>query len=82
VNGFVPHAEYHADIDILYMQLRDADVARSSELDLWRNIDLSAAGELIGVEFVNASQGVNLRDVPNGLEVAELVRSFGLPILV
>ena len=82
MNGFIPHAEYHADIDVLYVQLSDGEVSRTSEGDLWRNIDLAADGQRVAVEFVNASMGVNLQDVPRGGEVADLVRPFGLPLVV
>ena len=82
MNGFAPHAEYHADIDIFHVQFSDAEIARTSELDLWRNVDLAADGEPVAVEFVNASMGLNLRDVPRSAEVADLARPFGLPLVV
>ena len=82
MSSFTPHAEYHADIDILYVTLSDAEVTRSGDLDLWRNIDLAADGTVVGIEFVNASAGVNLRDVPQYAEVERLIRGFNRPVVV
>jgi hypothetical protein len=82
MSGTGPHAEYHADIDILQVRLCDAEVVRTRELDVWRNVDLSADGRPVAVEFVNASRGVDLRGVPMRAEVEPLVRAFGLPVVV
>ena len=77
-----PYATYLEDIDILYVRLSDTEIARSGNLDLWRNIDLAADGSLVAVEFVKASAGINLDNVPQPEEVERLIRRFNLPVAV
>lgn len=80
---FTPHAEYLDDIDILYITLSDAEIDpdRSGDIDLWRNVDRAADGSVVALEFVNASVGLNLRDVPHREIVERFAGDFGLPVL-
>ena len=82
MTGFIPRAEYHRDIDILHVQLSDAEIVRTRELDIWRNVDFAEDGQVVAVEFVNASRGVDLQGVPRQAEVEQLVRQSGLRVVV
>ena len=78
---FTASAKYHKDIGILYVTLSDAEAARSGDLGLWRDVDRAADGTVVGLEFVQASAGVNVRDVPRRETVEQLARDAGLPVV-
>lgn len=79
------YVTYDSEGDVLYVGLVNADdakVAKQSLLDDLRIIDLSADGAVMGVEFVDASEGVDLSDVPFAHKVAKLIEESGHPIRV
>jgi len=75
--------EYDADADVLYVRLvPDATVARSHSLDDTRLIDYSEDGAVVGVEFIDASGGVELQDVPFARKVEQLIGDAGLGLRI
>ncbi len=69
-------ATYHEDSDILHVTLSDEEpgaAVRQEYLDDLRIIDYSAAGDVLGIAFVAASEGINLTGVPSASLVAELI---------
>ena len=79
------YVTYDSEGDVLYVGLvdtSDAKVAKQSLLDDLRIIDLSEDGAVMGVEFVDASEGVDLSDVPFAHKVAQLIEESGHPIKV
>ena len=78
----LPKVEYLADIDILEAELSDAPIAHTDGRELWRIVDYDAAGNIVYIEWIDASRGIDLRGLPH--EIAELVRSsgHGFPVLV
>lgn len=79
-----PTVRYAPDVDVLYVLLRDAAVATTVSLDDLRHLDYAAAGDIVGVEFINASAGVDLTGLPLAERVARLIRESGhrFPTLV
>jgi uncharacterized protein YuzE len=75
-----PSARHDREADALYVRLREGPAARTEELDDFRNVDYDADGRPIGIEFLAASRGVDLRDVPEAAIVAAALR--GLPVSV
>lgn len=73
---------YDADADALYVTLLDTPVHRSASLDDLRIIDYSADGAVIGIEFINASAGVDLSDLPFARKVETLIGESGLPFKI
>ena len=76
-------ATYDSEDDILYVRLLDDEtVARQTFLDDLRIIDHSEDGAVVGIEFVGASESVDLGDVPFAQQVEDLIgrsgRSFKL----
>lgn len=70
---------YDPDVDVLYVDLAprsDGDVARTRELDPGRLVDYAASGEVLGVEFLGASDGVNLDGVPHAEVIRKTLRTF------
>lgn len=74
---------YNADSDVLYVRLRDAPATVTEFLDELRALDYSADHAVVGIEFIGASAGVHLGDVPFATTVQELIRDSGhkIPIL-
>jgi len=79
---FQPHATHDAEADAIYVQLADADVAKSVQLDELRIIDQSADGALVGVEFLGVGGGIDLADVPRRQTVEKLIGELGLGIKI
>lgn len=71
-----PYAEYLADIDILYVCLKDEPVNKTREgANIWVNIDHAADGSVVAVEVVDAAnRGVDLSGVPERETVERLIR--------
>lgn len=75
---FSPTATYDPHTDTLYVRLvGNASVARQTFLDDHRIVDRSEDGAVIGVEFVAASDGVELADVPFAQQIEELIGGSG-----
>lgn len=53
---------------------------RQVHLDDSRVLDYSADGELVGVEILSPSLGVDLTGIPRAAEVAEALQRFGLEV--
>ena len=68
---------YDAEADALYVQLRDGSVARQVFIDDARILDYSEDGAIAGVEFVCASEGIDLSDVPFSRTVESLIGESG-----
>ncbi len=48
--------EYSADIDALYVYFQEVEVATSAEPDDGILVDLDDQGEVVGIEFLDASE--------------------------
>lgn len=73
------YVQYDEETDVLYVRLpHEGTVERTVSLDDLRLIDYSAEGAVIGIEFVDASGGVDLRDVPFAETAEKLIRESDL----
>lgn len=73
---------FDPEADALYASLRDrkpGDVVRTQQLDECRLVDYDADGRPLGIEFLNVSDGLNLRDVPDADEIERAVRALPRP---
>ncbi len=71
---------YDRETDALYVRLPDTEhVAIDSQkiLDDVRIIDYSAAGAVVGIEFLDASEGIDLTDVPFASIVEDQIDQSG-----
>ncbi len=73
---------YDEDADVLYVRLNDSAVASTQSLDDLRLIDVSAEGVVVGIEFIDASAGIDLRDVPFRHRVEQLIGDSGYKIRI
>jgi uncharacterized protein YuzE len=57
--------EYSRTADALYVHLKETEVAKSREVEEGIVIDLDADGHLIGIEILDASVRIGLRELVN-----------------
>ena len=57
--------EYSKSADALYVYFKQAEVARSKEIEQGVVIDLDADGHVIGIEILDASVRIGIRDLVN-----------------
>ena len=69
---------YDPEADALYVYLMPQDTAvhHIDEIDFGRIVDFDDAGRAIGVEFLEASHGIDLTGIPEAERVAEAIRSL------
>ena len=73
---------YDTDADVLYVRLSPAKVASTQTLDDLRLIDVSSEGVVVGIEFIDASGGIDLRDVPFRQRVEQMIGDSGYKIKI
>lgn len=78
----LPRVDYDDDADVLYVQLADGEVAETRELGDLRLVDYSGDGNVLGIEFVSASEHLDLRGVPFASMVAAAIGDTGLPLKI
>ncbi len=75
--------DYDAEADVLYLRITPGEtVARTVPLDDLRLIDYSADGAVVGLEFIDASEGIDLRDLPFARKAEQLLGDAGLNLTV
>ncbi len=75
--------EYDVEADVLYLRITPGEtVARTVPLDDLRLIDYSADGAVVGLEFIDASEGIDLRDLPFARKAEQLLGDAGLNLTV
>ncbi len=68
---------YDPDADVLYVLLQDVAVDHSKTLDDLRIIDYSTDSGVRGIEFICASDGIDLSDLPFAQKVEQLIGESG-----
>ena len=73
---------YDAEVDALYVKLREGKSKRTKELDSFGNrmVDYDAQGNVLGVEFLFASRGIDLEGVPCAELVSEALHGVPHPV--
>lgn len=74
--------DYDRSVDAAYFSFSIAASARQEKLDDARIIDYDAQGEVVGVEFITPSRGMDLTGVPRATEIAQEARRLGLRVRV
>lgn len=71
---------YDPEADAVYVDLQEAQGrVRTRRIDEQRLLDHDERGELVGIEFLFVSRGVNLEGLPEAERIAEAMRSFPQP---
>jgi len=77
-----PSVSYDEEADVLYVQLAAGAVHATLSLGDLRMIDEASDGAVLGVEFVGASDGIDLSNVPFADTIAAAIGDSGLPLRV
>jgi uncharacterized protein YuzE len=72
-------ARYTPSADALYLRYGEGDYCFTAEIAEGRYLDYSTDGRVLGVEVLDASQGVELEGLPFADEVARALGELGLP---
>jgi uncharacterized protein YuzE len=69
------HLEHDRKADAVYVRIKAAGerINRTKELDENRILDYAVDGSVIGIEFLNVSNGVDLSDLPHRAELMKLL---------
>ena len=54
----------YPDEDAIHLKITDGQFVKGQELDKARYLEFGQDGALIGIEFLRASEGVDLNDIP------------------
>ncbi len=57
--------EYSKDIDALYIKLREAKVADTTDIEEGVTVDLDEKGHIVGIEILDASEKLELSELVN-----------------
>ena len=73
---------YSETADALYIQLQEAEVTRTVSVDDFRIVDYAADGSVVGVEFLDASEGLQLAGLPLSDRLEALIRGLRFSLAV
>ncbi len=73
--------EHDQEADALAIIVRPGEFSYTTELDDNRLLDYDSAGNLLEIEVLYPSLGVNLDGMPRAAEVAELLSRHGIKAL-
>ncbi len=57
--------EYDSEADALYIQLREAFVDNNIDIEEGVTVDVDKSGHIIGLEILDASKKLSLKDIAN-----------------
>jgi uncharacterized protein YuzE len=70
--------QFDAEADALYVYLSDGPLVRTQIIDDGRMVDWAADGQVVGLEFLDVSHGIDLRGVPCAERVPDMLKAAGL----
>ena len=70
------------DVDAIYLKLLDTEYGGGREVDGRRHINLDKDGNVLGIQFLDVSDGVDLDGLPEELlpEITRLLEPAGVKI--
>jgi uncharacterized protein YuzE len=71
-------SEYDPEADALYVHLSELPYAFGEDLDHARRIDYAADGTPVGVELLYVSHGVDLRELPQASDLADVLKQHNI----
>ncbi len=74
--------EHDKKADAVYIYLSDAPYAYGKDLDTERRIDYSSDGTPLGIELVCVSEGVLLSGLPQPKEIARLLKTKNIKVVL
>lgn len=78
----MPKVTYDSESDFAYVVFREGPDAHSIPLGSGRVLEVSSSGDIVGVEFERASQGVQLMGLPvDYASLAQELQAVQVPVL-
>lgn len=76
------NARYSREADALYVRLQPGKIDHTEPFqgDDNRLVDYDATGMPLGIEFLDASRGIDLEALPGAEEMLKAAKKFGLPV--
>jgi uncharacterized protein YuzE len=71
---------YSEESDAVYIQLSDEKIVRTQIIDDARFVDYDANGNVVGIELLGASGGLDLRELPEQKRLESEARVLNFPI--
>jgi uncharacterized protein YuzE len=76
------HVEYDSEADAIYITLREPEGAVETEfVDEARYVDYDEAGNVVGIELLGVSQGIDLSGLPEAADLAKALNAIPHPDL-
>jgi uncharacterized protein YuzE len=72
------HVQYDEENDVLYVLLSDREVSKTRTLDDLRLVDYDDQEQPVGVEFISASDGIDLSNAPSPARIRRLLDDAGI----
>lgn len=72
--------EYDPDEGVAYVRLSEAEISWTKSVDDSRLVDYAADGAVVGIEFLDVVDGIDLTGLPMRDRVEPLVRANGIPV--
>lgn len=72
--------KYDSDADAIYIKLRDVAYAYGKDLDRERRIDYGTDNAPIGVELLDVSAGVDVRNLPDERAIGRLLEEHAFKV--
>ena len=74
------HLEYDSEADAIYVTFRQPNGAVETEfIDDARYVDYDAVGNVVGVELLGVSKGIDLEGLPEAKKIAEVLNAVPRP---
>lgn len=75
------HVQIDRSVNAAYVRFAPGSVQETRELDARRVVDYDGNGHIIGIEFLAIEQGVDLHDLPQAEQLAQLFRTYDVLVL-
>lgn len=74
------YVEIDPSVNAAYVTVTENDVDRTEALDQRRRMDFDQHGELVGMEFLDVSNGVDLQGLPFRPQLERLFGEHHIPV--
>ena len=73
--------KHDPEADAIYVTLRDVPYLGGHDIDDSHRVDFGSDHRPRGIELLNVSHGVRVEGLPAAVEIADLLRAHGIPVV-